>query len=470
MNARAAIPLPSALPRVVLKLLLLALLVATTAWPKASPALTSGLASDIAAGGEHACALTGAEVLCWGRNLEGQLGDGTITARASPVRVLSEDTNHSVVAAGLHFTCAFAVSDGVTCWGNNVNGQLGDGMQCGPTCITPVATAELTSGVANIAAGLLHACALTVNGAIKCWGRNFEGQLGDGTNGNLRTTPVDVSGFSDGAIAVSAGDTHTCAVTTAGGVRCWGRNAHGQLGDGTTTSRPVPADVPGLADEITAIAAGVAHTCALTAAGSVKCWGLNEDGQLGDGTTESSTVPVGVVGLGSDVAAIAAGFWHTCAVTMTGGVRCWGENSLGHLGDGTTTSRSTPVDVVGLSSGAIAVSAGESHTCALTVAGGVTCWGWNVDGQLGDGTNTSSTIPVDVSGIGPKAAGDVDCNGTANSIDAFLILQLDAGLIGSLACPGNADVDEDGSIDAIDALLILQSDAGLRKALERTPT
>lgn len=469
MNVRAAIPLPPALPRVALKLLLLALLAATTAWPTASPAHTTGLASDIAAGGEHACALTGAEILCWGRNLEGQLGDGTIIARASPVTVLSDGTNHRVVAAGLHFTCAVAVAGGVTCWGNNVNGQVGDGMQCGPTCTTPVVTTGLTNGVTNITAGLLHACALTVNGAIKCWGRNFEGQLGDGTNGNLRTTPVDVSGFSDGAIAVAAGDTHTCAVTTAGGVRCWGRNAHGQLGDGTTTSRPVPTDVPGLAD-VTAIAAGVAHTCALTAAGSVTCWGLNEDGQLGDASTASSAVPVDVVGLGSDVAAIAAGFWHTCAVMMTGGLQCWGGNSLGHLGDGTTTNRSTPVDVVGLSSGVITVSAGESHTCALTVAAGVTCWGWNVDGQLGDGTNTSSTIPVDVSGIGPKAAGDVDCNGTANSIDAFLILQLDAGLIGSLACPSNADINEDGAIDATDALLILQSDAGLIEALSSSST
>src|SRR5205823_3213591 len=156
---------------------------------------------------------------------------------------------------------------------------------------------------------------------------------------------------------------YSCALTSAGGIKCWGDNGWGQLGDGTTTERHRPVDVSGLAGGVAAISAGGDHTCALTSAGGVKCWGHNVFGQLGDGTTTDGHAPVDVSGLGGGVAAIAAGGCHTCALTTAGGVKCWGDNTDGELGDGTTTERHAPVDVLGLAGGVAAVSVGALHTC-----------------------------------------------------------------------------------------------------------
>src|SRR5689334_15353932 len=166
------------------------------------------------------------------------------------------------------------------------------------------------------------------------------------------------------ARAVSAGYEHTCALTGSGGVKCWGHNNHGQLGDGTDTDSSVPVDVKGLGSGVAAISAGDEHTCALTDSGRVKCWGHNNHGELGDGTRTNSSVPVEVKDLGSGVTAISAGDQHTCALTGSGRVKCWGGNSSGELGNGTRTGSSVPVDVKDLGSGVTAVSASGFHSCA----------------------------------------------------------------------------------------------------------
>jgi alpha-tubulin suppressor-like RCC1 family protein len=232
---------------------------------------------------------------------------------------------------------------------------------------------------------------------VKCWGDNYYGQLGNGTTTDS-LTPRDVTGLTTGVRAVEAGDYHTCAVTTAGGVKCWGLNLHGQLGNGTTTGSLTPVDVTGLTTGVSAVVATFYSTCAVTIAGGVKCWGLNNYGQLGNGTTTSSSTPVDVTGL-NGVSAVSADGWHACAVASGGGVKCWGYNNYGQLGNGTTTNSLTPVAVTGLASGVSAVAAGRGHTCALTSGGGVKCWGDNFSGQLGNGTTTSSSTPVDVTGL-----------------------------------------------------------------------
>jgi len=302
----------------------------------------------------------------------------------------------AALTAGDEHTCALTSTGGVKCWGWNADGQLGDGTTTHRS--TPVDVSGLTSGVTAPAAGSAHTCAVTNAGGVKCWGDNYWGQLGDGTTID-RYTPVDVSGLMSEVTALAAGGGHTCALTSTGGAKCWGWNADGQLGDGTTTDRSTPVDVSGLTSGVTALAVGYLHTCAVTTAGGVKCWGDNYWGQLGDGTTTAHSTPVDVSGLTSGVTALAAGSAHTCAVTSTSGVKCWGANHRGQLGDGTTTARSTPVDASGLTSGVAVLAAGADHTCAVTSAGGVKCWGYNGYGQLGDGTTTARSTPVDVSGL-----------------------------------------------------------------------
>lgn len=362
----------------------------------AVPARVGGLTqrvSAVGAGGSHTCAVTRiGGVVCWGSNRGGQLGNGTTADSFAPVEVNDLRSGVSAVGAGASHSCAITAAGGVVCWGDNWNGQLGNGSNAGSS--TPVNVIDLGSGVSAIAAGWSHTCAITGAGGVVCWGSNWSGQLGDGTKVDS-AAPRQVIGLSSEVGAISAGTSHTCALTVAGGVSCWGGNAEGQLGNGTTTDSLTPTDVIGLSSGVVAISAGGWHTCALTSAGGVKCWGYNGDGRLGNGNPISSPTPVDVRDLRSGVVAVSAGGYHTCALTGTGGVKCWGGNTEGQLGNG-TTSGSMPADVIGLSTGVSAISAGFSHTCALTAAGGVECWGITLGWLLGNGGTSYYTRPVDV--------------------------------------------------------------------------
>lgn len=372
------------------------------------------------------------------------------SANANPL------TGITALSTGAAHTCALTTAGGVKCWGWNGSGELGNGSSTGlelcygsiPCSSTPVDVFGMTSGAVAIAAGYHHTCVLTTAGGVKCWGWNGLGQLGNGSSAgpevcydgsfhDCSRTPVDVFGLTSGVAAISAGDEYTCALTTAGGVKCWGDNQLGQISSRTCWSNhacsTTPVDISGLTSGVAAISAASQHICALTNSGGVKCLGYNQYGQLGNGTATDSFMPVDVTGMTSGVSAISAGYWHTCALTNSGGVKCWGDNDTGHLGNGTYTGpetctfgyqcSTTPIDVSGLTGGVSAISAGYWNTCALTTAGGVKCWGDNQYGWLGSGSSTGpetcgsiydpcSTIPINVFGLTSGAAA-VSVNGYA---------------------------------------------------------
>ncbi len=367
-----------------------------------SDSSTADDVTAVAAGSGHTCAVTGAGgVKCWGANESGQLGNDTTADSSSPVDVAGLTSGVSAVSAGAHHTCALTSAGGVKCWGLNDGGQLGDGTIDNSS--TPVDVRGLASGVDAIAAGAGWVCALTSAGGVKCWGWNQYGQLGDGHEGENTSAPVDVSGLTSGVSAISANALHACALTTAGDVECWGSTFDKEQAPRPTNS-DVPNVVPGLGGS-TAISAGGLHACAITGAGGVECWGTNGNGELGNGSTTDSDKPVEVSTLTSGVTALAVGstddFFptHSCALTSAGGATCWGLNVHGQLGNGSTADSSHPVEVSGLSSGIVAIAVGGSHTCAITDAKRLKCWGDNSNGQLGDGSSRQSATPVDVAGF-----------------------------------------------------------------------
>ncbi len=257
------------------------------------------------------------------------------------------------------------------------------------------AGAEPPGPEASLAVGDDHSCVLVEEGRIACVGDGDSGQLGDSTNFEDRRKPHLVAGIET-AIGVSAGEDHTCAVLSDGSVKCWGDNDKGQLGNGGGPDRSSPVDVRDI-DDAVAIAAGDNHSCAVRENGTVLCWGDNAEGQLGNGTRTNSAVPVFVPNIGR-AQAVAAGQFHTCVVTSDDFVSCWGDNRWGQLGDGTSTDRLQARRVVQLSE-VSSVAAGFSHTCATEKTGAVKCWGSNEFGQLGDGTSRSTIRPSVVPGL-----------------------------------------------------------------------
>lgn len=362
-----------------------------TGTTSASFAITLAFAA-VSPGEQHTCGrTTDGTAYCWGDNTDGQLGDGTATsiARLAPAPVAG-GLVFTTLSAGFRRTCGIATGSAGYCWGHNGDGYLGDG-----TMTNQVSPAPVTGGLAFAAvnATTSHTCGVTTAGAAYCWGDNAYGQLGDGTT-TPQTRPTAVWGGLTFA-TVATGSAHTCGVTTAGAVYCWGYNGSGELGDGTKIDRVIPTPV---ASGLTfrSLSAGSFHTCAVTTEGAAYCWGQNVSGELGDGTAIGRPSPVAVRG-GLTFAAVSTGSAHNCGITTDGLVYCWGRNSEGELGDGTTTSRSTPTVANSLVTAGLNVAmlgAGAFHTCVVTTASAAYCWGKNSNGQLGDGTTTDRLAPV----------------------------------------------------------------------------
>jgi len=358
--------------------------------------LGDGGATAITAGDNHTCAIvSGGQIECWGDNRQGQLGNGSAASYESSPVTVAGITTATQLAAGDSFTCALLQGGVVDCWGLDDDGQMGNGTTTNATAPTAVLAATdggmtALSGARQIAAGGAGACALLADGGVDCWGLNNDGQIGNGTTTNATTAvPVDLPA----ATAVSVGEDHACAILSGGAVECWGHGASGQLGNGAFVAietTPVPViDVSGA----TALASGSAFECALSSAG-VQCWGYDADDELGSPMPATGT-PVTVQGITS-LGGLGAGFYQACAAPSGGGLDCWGANKYGELGNGVSGLPGIPGPVQGLGGAVKAVLGGAWHTCALLADGGVDCWGWNGHGQLGNGIVIQQLSPVPV--------------------------------------------------------------------------
>ena len=321
-------------------------------------------------------------VQCWGDNTFGQLGNGNTTQITSPEPVVGLPAGGvAAITASLDHTCALLNNhQAIYCWGKNAHGQLGTGAVSSTPSLSPVSvliTLTIGTSITAISAGAQHTCALLSNNRVECWGDGSLGQMGNNLpNQSQNPIPGLVDGLTN-AIAISAGGKadsgHTCALTSAGGVVCWGGNAYGQLGDGTTTDRNTPVGVSGLSSGVLALDVGVNHSCALLTDHTVRCWGSDSSGQLGDGIFAFSTTPIDVSSFTGGVSLVGTGDRNTCAL-VSGQVWCWGNNSNGQLGDGSDTNRPAPTLVTGLTGTVSAIDSGMNQTCAI-VDNGVQCWG-----------------------------------------------------------------------------------------------
>ena len=364
----------------------------------AAPAVAIAARGQVEGGGAHACALlaTGA-MTCWGENGFGQLGTGD-TAPAlnpSPPLVFPDGFAPHTLVLGNQHTCAISADERVKCWGSNQQGQLGPDAAGDRHAPGPDLRLRGRPVVA-LAAGDDHTCAILDGGALKCWGRNDGGQLGlaDLMNHGDRSgqmgdgLPEIVLGGP--AVAVAAGAAHTCAVTGGGAIRCWGAGDAGQLGQGSNAGALVPPATPvALPGAAIGVAAGADFSCALLAGGAAACWGGGARGQLGTGDTTGRATPGDAVSFGAKATALAAGARHACALLADGRVACWGANDSGQLGLGDTQDRTRPTTVETGPGRVVALGAGGDTTCVLLDGGAVACWGANDSGQLGLGDTSA---------------------------------------------------------------------------------
>lgn len=395
----------------------------------------------ISAGANYSCGQRGRQAQCWGSAVAGTLGAGDASLVFAPRRLGLAGVD-ALGESGRYASCAL-VSGSVVCWGPNNNGELGlganrdgsiervpvavpgfgtgnvavasgEGMVCAidgmgslrcagyagqPFSDTPAALAAVNFAVAEVSIGRFHQCLRSSAGDVYCWGNNDRGQIGVGGR-VFQNDPVLVGGLPTPIVSVAAGSdlagdlvndssAHSCAVAGNGAVFCWGDNRAGQLGDGTTTLRETPVAVLMLPFAASRVIAGIAHTCALSAAGQVACWGDNSAGQLGNGSTTGSSTPELVQQLPGVAIDVAAGVRRSCALLADGDVYCWGggiDASLdGVIGDGSLLGRPLPQKVAGIEGRAVAINTGQSHSCALLDDGDVACWGVNQQGQIGVG-------------------------------------------------------------------------------------
>ncbi|MES1208325.1 MAG: hypothetical protein ABUS79_20505 [Pseudomonadota bacterium] len=381
-----------------------------TAPPRPDPSPVAPIGGRVLwASGWHSCANEGGVLYCWGQNADGQIGDGTQRNASSrhAVMAIGDLAELASVGMGQFTTCACRRDGTAWCWGRNLEGELGTGA-ASATSTAPIQVPGITDCV-QITGGANHSCVRHADGTVSCWGSNASGQLGQlasnvtttctessGTKIPCLTSPAQVPNLSNVA-DIAAGEQHTCVRKTDRTVACWGDNTQGQLGDGTKTGRSAPAAVVGLGTDIVELAVGRFFSCARHATEKVSCWGGNGSGQVGDGTTVDATHPTDLAGL-SDVLHLALGRDHGCVVRDSATVSCWGGNAFGQLGNGTTTSSLTPVRVTGLSD-IQEIAVGSVHSCARSTTGQVSCWGENIVNEIGDGTTTNRWQPVSVAGF-----------------------------------------------------------------------
>jgi len=295
------------------------------------------------------------------------------------------------IAAGFRHTCVLRSDGTVWCWGDNTTGQLGDATTT--QALAPVRVFGITTAT-QITTGFRHTCALLADNTIRCWGDNSSGQLGTGAITAPRLTPVQTLNITT-ATQLGTSRDHTCAVLADRTIRCWGNNLSGELGNGGPSGLvATPVQTQGITTA-TQITAGLQHTCALLVDGSIRCWASNYRGRLGNGTNTSSSTPVQTLNI-TTATQVVAGINHTCALLADGTVRCWGDNEQGQIGDGSPADllgRPTPVKTLGITT-ATQLTAGSKHTCALLADRTILCWGDNTQGQLGDNTTTNRPTPV----------------------------------------------------------------------------
>jgi alpha-tubulin suppressor-like RCC1 family protein len=352
----------------------------------------------VTVGAAHACALANNQLTyCWGDDIHGQTGTRLGVLQEPTPRAVVSVPRFATAAAGGDHSCALTAAGAASCWGRNDQGQLGRGT-IGDDAFPGLIPTTLR--FIALAAGGSHTCGLLASGVAYCWGVDGTGQLG---NGGLGYSPVPDKVLSEAIlVAITAGGSHTCALRADSTALCWGSNAAGQLGDGTHLNgfslQTLPVPVSG-GLSFTRISAGGSHTCALTAAGAAYCWGANAAGQLGTGAVDSLEETPHPVAGGLAFRAITAGGSHTCALTADSLAYCWGNDANGQLGDSaaTGTPRPAPVPVTGGLRFA-GLEAGASHTCGITAALVIYCWGLGTQGQLGQVFPQSSAVPLRVAG------------------------------------------------------------------------